>query len=117
MPEEQKEIQRIDIGDLTENVTAALQRAKGELDRLRSEGSLYGLSSNRHRCVNSGAHFPSTSAWKQKVSSDPLELLCPSLQPEMAGSVAFGVVRGTAEKPVFVDLREAMICSKTSGKR
>jgi hypothetical protein len=27
MPEEQKEIQRIDIGDLTENVTAAVQRA------------------------------------------------------------------------------------------
>jgi hypothetical protein len=44
--------------------------------------------------------------------SDSPELLCPSAQPEMAGSIVFGVVRGTAEKPRLAYLVEPQPVAK-----
>lgn len=35
-------------------------------------------------------------------------MLCPSAQPEMAGSVAFGIVAGTAEEPRLSYLRQPL---------
>ena len=43
-----------------------------------------------------------------KERQEETQLLCPSAQPEMAGSVAFGVVVGTVEEPRMLHLERPL---------
>jgi hypothetical protein len=43
-----------------------------------------------------------------KDQDNDVQPFCPSAQPEMAGSVAFGVIEGTVEEPRLVHLTRAL---------
>ena len=71
-------------------------RGHSKRGRLRSLRPRSASSRGRRRAVTNPAPEPRPAAER---SADEQPKLCPSAQPDMEGSVAFGIVEGTAEEP------------------
>jgi hypothetical protein len=67
-------------------------------DNHRNHYRPYGSRTNANRIIGQRL-FPGSVAASFAMTSETAQTLCPSAQPEMAGAIVLGVVRGTPDTP------------------